>query len=305
MPCWSYIKLCNQAFDHRQGVIIFQLYNASMAEKKVKFRVFPLQAGKGGRKCGSKGWAPRCMKKNPGFSWEVRLMNTEPGRIVVLISADIEWRALRGLLPEVEIQASPYGEWFTTTLQPEMPLLFFHGGWGKIAAAGSTQYVIDRWRPDLLVNLGTCGGFAGEVERGEILLVERTLVYDIIEQMGDFDEHIAHYTTEIDLSWLREPFPQVVRRSLLVSGDRDLLVEDVPMLKERYRAVAGDWESGAIAFIAARNNLRLLILRGVSDLVSPAGSEAYGNLQYYAEATGAIFSRMLAALPLWVAQALQ
>jgi adenosylhomocysteine nucleosidase len=162
--------------------------------------------------------------------------------------------------------------------------------------------VIDRWKPDLLVNLGTCGGFAGEVERGEILLVERTLVYDIIEQMGDYDEHIAHYTTEIDLGWLREPFPQVVRRSLLVSGDRDLLVEDVPLLKERFGAVAGDWESGAIAFVAARNHIRLLILRGVSDLVSPAGSEAYGNLQYFAQATAGIFRQLLDALPGWIAQ---
>jgi adenosylhomocysteine nucleosidase len=231
-------------------------------------------------------------------------MNIDPGQIVVLISANIEWQALRSILTDVEIQQSPYGEWFTTALQPGMPLFFFHGGWGKIAAAGSTQYVIDRWKPTLLVNLGTCGGFAGEVERGEILLVERTLVYDIVEQMGDFDEHIAHYTTTIDLSWLQEPYPQPVRRSLLVSGDRDLLVEDVPMLKERYQAVAGDWESGAIAFVAARNSTRLLILRGVSDLVSPAGSEAYGNLQYFSDATREIFNRLLAVLPLWVDQAL-
>jgi adenosylhomocysteine nucleosidase len=231
-------------------------------------------------------------------------MNPDSSRVVVLISANIEWQALRTLLPGVEIKASPYGEWFTTTIQPETPLLFFHGGWGKIAAAGSTQYVIDRWKPELLVNVGTCGGFTGEVERGEILLVERTLVYDIVEQMGDFDEHIAHYTTEIDLGWLREPFPQVVRRSLLVSGDRDLLVEDVPMLKERYGAVAGDWESGAIAFVASRNRIRLLILRGVSDLVGPAGGEAYGNLQYFARATRDIFRRLLVTLPRWVDQAL-
>jgi adenosylhomocysteine nucleosidase len=231
-------------------------------------------------------------------------MNTDPGQIVILISANIEWRVIRSLLPGVEIQNSPYGEWFTTTPQPGLLLLFFHGGWGKIAAAGSTQYVIDRWKPGLLVNLGTCGGFAGEVERGEILLVERTLVYDIFEQMGDFDEHIAHYTTQLDLGWLHEPLPQVVRRSLLVSGDRDLLVEDIPMLKERYGAVAGDWESGAIAFVAARNHTRLLILRGVSDLVGPAGSQAYGNLQYFAEGTRGIFSQLLAALPQWAAQAL-
>jgi adenosylhomocysteine nucleosidase len=73
-------------------------------------------------------------------------------------------------------------------------------------------------------------------------------------------------------------------------------------LKERFGAVAGDWESGAIAFVAARNHIRLLILRGVSDLVGPAGSEAYGNLQYFAQATAGIFRQLLAALPQWIAQ---
>jgi adenosylhomocysteine nucleosidase len=103
------------------------------------------------------------------------------------------------------------------------PYLFFQGGWGKIAAAAWTQYVIDRWRPKLLVNLGTCGGFEGRIERGEILLVEKTIVYDITEQMGDAQQAIDHYSTEIDLTWLGEPYPLAVQRSLLVSGDRDLM----------------------------------------------------------------------------------
>jgi adenosylhomocysteine nucleosidase len=186
--------------------------------------------------------------------------------ILVLISANAEWRAVSRLIPGPERQSSPFGEYFSTHLETK-PFLFFQGGWGKIAAAASTQYVIDRWRPRLLVNLGTCGGFEGQIERGTVLLVEKTIVYDITEQMGDAQAAIEHYTTAIDLSWLRQPFPLAVRRSLLVSGDRDLLVEDVPRLAAQYGAAAGDWESGAIAWTARRNNTPLLILRGVTDLV--------------------------------------
>lgn len=213
---------------------------------------------------------------------------------------------MRLLFPQAEMQPSPYGEWFVQRLGEEdaPPVLFFHGGWGKIAAAASTQYVIDGWSPLLLVNLGTCGGFQGQIERGEVLLVERALVYDIIEQMGDFDEHIAHYTTEIDLSWLGEaPYPQPVRRSLLVSGDRDLVVEDIPQLIQRYGAVAGDWESGAIAFVAARNKVRLLILRGVTDLVGSDGGEAYGNIEFFARETEKVMAQLVSALPAWLRRA--
>jgi len=233
-------------------------------------------------------------------------------KIIVVISANTEWKVIHTLIPKVEIQLSPYGEWFETKVsqlskiqhskeyQPQ-PIIFFHQGWGKIAAAGATQYVIDRWQPDLLINLGTSGGFAGFIEKYAIVLAEKTIVYDIIEQMGDFNEHIAHYATDIDLSWLTEPYPQKVVRTLLVSGDRDLVVEEIPQLQEKYCAVAGDWESGAIAWVAARNNVRCLILRGVTDLVGGDRGEAYdGNFDIFEEGARVVMAKLLKALPDWL-----
>ena len=246
-------------------------------------------------------------------------------RVVVIISANIEWQAVRDLFAgqPVTMGASPYGEYFVTNLNiapatpakgPEPlgpgparrrePVLFLHGGWGKISAAASAQYAIDRWRPQALINLGTCGGFAGEIERGAVVLVERTVVYDIIEQMLDADNALDHYATEIDLSWLGEDYPQPVRRTLLVSGDRDLVVEEIPRLKAKFGAAAGDWESGAIAFVAARNRMRLLILRGVTDLVGVGGGEAYGNVQVFIDATRQVMANLLRHLPAWIARAL-
>ena len=219
----------------------------------------------------------------------------------MLISADIEWQVIRELYPNFTMQDSPFGEWFILNESSDTePVIFFHGGWGKIAAASSTQYVIDRWKPDLLVNLGTCGGIADEIEKGDVILVERTVVYDIIEQMGDFDEHIAYYATDLDLSWVDADFSQHVVRTLLVSGDRDLLVEDLPMLKSKYGAVAGDWESGAIAWVAKRNDVRCLILRAVTDVVGVAGSPAYGDLDYFLQGTREIMGQLVNMLLIWI-----
>ncbi|MBU2611383.1 MAG: hypothetical protein KJ606_10640, partial [Chloroflexi bacterium] len=117
--------------------------------------------------------------------------------IVVLISAEAEWRAVKEILAPANIQSTPLGETFDVR-----PLTYFHGGWGKISAAATTQYAIDHFHPDLLVNLGTCGGFEGRIAPGTVILVTKTIVYDILEQMSDPDEAVAHYATEIDLSWL-------------------------------------------------------------------------------------------------------
>ncbi|MCA1899893.1 MAG: hypothetical protein LDL50_04200, partial [Chloroflexi bacterium] len=167
----------------------------------------------------------------------------------------------------------------------------------------TAQYVIDHFQPDLLVNLGTCGGFAGRIKTGAVILVERTLVYDIIEQMGDGAEAIRHYTTEIDLSWLgrgNHDAPSVIR-GLLISADRDIVVEDIPALIEKYNAVAADWESGAIAWVAKKNNIRLLILRGISDLVGGDGGEVYGKIEIFHERTKAVMSELFRQLPIWLA----
>lgn len=209
------------------------------------------------------------------------------------------------LFPGAARETTPFGEWFGVDLavgDGTEGVAFLHGGYGKIAAAASTQYAIDRWSPVLLVNLGTCGGFEGEVEIGEILLAERTLVYDIVNQIGDQAEPLAHYTTAPDLSWLSDPLPTPVRRSLLVSADRDLIAEEIPRLKAEFGAIAGDWESGAIAYVASRNRTRCLILRGVSDLVGSRGGEAYGNLALWEERAAAIMRRLVAALPAWIAE---
>ncbi len=224
---------------------------------------------------------------------------------VVIASADAEWREIKKLFQGCNCQAQPYGEWFSHFYKDFekliKPIIFMHGGWGKVSAAGSAQYAIDRWHPKLLVNLGTCGGFEGDVQRGDTILVEKTIIYDIYEQMGDPDEHIRHYTVDVDTSWLAEPLPQKVIRTALVSGDRDLFWNDVPKLKAEYGAIAGDWESGAIAWVALKNHTKCLILRGVSDLVGAGGGEAYdGKVNYYYENTAMIMKSLADSLPSWL-----
>jgi nucleoside phosphorylase/predicted enzyme related to lactoylglutathione lyase len=237
-------------------------------------------------------------------------------RVIVLVSANSEWKAVKEILTPSEVHSMPMGETFDF-----QSLTYFHGGWGKVSAATTTQYVIDHFRPDLLVNLGTCGGFEGHIARGTIILVTKTIIYDIIEQMSDPEEALKHYSTELDLSWMADYGPLTIDhypssmvhgptsidhghssvvRGLLVSADRDIVPSDIPGLVEKYRAVAADWESGAIAWVAKRNGVRCLILRGVTDLVGESGGEAYGNIEIFHENTRVMMKELIGQLPDWL-----
>jgi adenosylhomocysteine nucleosidase len=221
-------------------------------------------------------------------------------QIVVLVSADAEWKALLGELGQQRTESVPYGAWFTHPYrigQQSKPVTFFHGGWGKVAAAASTQFAIDTWRPKLLVVLGTCGGLEGEMTKGEVLLARRTLIYDVIERMGNADEALAAYTVDLDTRLVPATVRARVREDLLVSADQDIAPTDVASLKSRFHAVAADWESGAIAYVASRNHTPVIVLKGVSDVVSTGGSEAYGSIETFEASTRQIMAGLLAMLP--------
>ncbi|MGH9160777.1 MAG: hypothetical protein ACRD2X_12445 [Vicinamibacteraceae bacterium] len=218
-------------------------------------------------------------------------------RLVVLVSANAEWTPTKAVLVPKKVERSPYGEFFTHVIAEE-PVLFMHGGWGKIDAAASAEYAISRWQPKVVINLGTCGGIEGRVQRGDRLLVTRTIVYDIHEAMGDPSEAIDAYSTDVDVTWLggRE-FPVPVRRTVLLSGDRDLTPAALPTLLQRFPdAGAADWESGAIARVAKRRGTRLLIVRAVSDLVSPRRADAMNNLPAFQDSAAVIMRRLLTDL---------
>ena len=218
-------------------------------------------------------------------------------KIVVLVSAIAEWDGVKPLFPDAEIKCTPFGESMDVTLGA-WNLTLLHSGWGKIASAGSIQYVIDHHSPDLIVNLGTCGGFDGLVHQGDLILVDRTFVYDIVELMGDLDIP-TYYASSLDLSWLSDPLPHPARRGLIASADSDLPPEKIPFLKSK-GAIAADWESAAFAWVAKKNNARLLILRMVSDLVSEQGGEAYGDIEIFNQRAKEIMKQLFEQLPDWL-----
>lgn len=219
-------------------------------------------------------------------------------QVGVIVSAHAEWETVRAYYHEADLHTSPFGQFFTHKLG-DISCILFHGGWGKVSAAAGTQYLIDRWHPEIILNIGTCGGLAGQITAGEIFLANETLIYDIHERMNDPMEAIHFYTTSIDLSFLSYPLPHSVRIGRLLSADQDIDPAMVASLRSEYDAVAADWESGAIAWTAARNHTRVLILRGVTDLVDSGGGELYNQGDFTVHAREVMLP-LLRALPDWI-----
>lgn len=219
---------------------------------------------------------------------------------VVIVSANAEWRALLAVLkprPDA-LRTTPYGQYFVAPAGSiagvSKPLLFFHGGWGKVDAAASAQWALSKWAPQMVVNLGTAGGFPGRVREGDIVFATSTIVYDIVERMGSAQEAIDDYTTDL------EPVPESLRSlvigSPMISADQDIDPQRIPELTSTFGAVAADWESASIARVCKKNNVRVIILRGVSDVVDVTGSRTYGNIQDFESQSRKIMGSLILLL---------
>jgi len=222
--------------------------------------------------------------------------------VVVIVSANAEWESLKPMFRPAQIEHSPFGEYFFGGVAAGLRTLFFHGGWGKVAAGASTQYVIDHFKPRFLINLGTCGGIDGRVSRFDVVAAERTMIYDIHEAMEESHVGIAHYTTDLAVP---ADLPKQIIRTTIYSADRDLTPFHLRELEKQFHPRVVDWESGAIAWVAKRNKASLLIVRGVTDLVSLDKAEAEGNLALFRENAGRIMQTLIGDLPMYISAILR
>lgn len=218
----------------------------------------------------------------------------QPQYIVILICSNVEWKALLKIINYSDLKQSPYGEYFMIDESKSYNIIYFNTGCGKVNAGGGTQYVCDRWNPELIINLGTCGGFEGLVKVGDILLANETAIYDISEELGEIEETMEHYRTIVDISWIKNrEILSNYKKSIIISSDKDIDPEEIKELKNKFNAIATDWESGSVAHIAGKNKTKCLILRGVSDIVGKNKAEMYGNNKLFEERSAQIMKKIL------------
>jgi adenosylhomocysteine nucleosidase len=222
--------------------------------------------------------------------------------VLVLVCAKDEWKVLRSrqFYGPGPAQQAPF-QFFEAKVKvgggESVGVIFLHSGCGKVAASAAVQYGLDKWRPKLVINLGTCGGFEGLAEEHEILIVKRAGIYDMFEIDGKEIQRKPCVLALAPSSLLRKPWPSGARLACVATGDQDLDSRTIPVLRlPPFNAIAADWESAAIAWVCARNNTCCLILRGVSDTVRNRPS----SNPVIKAGTKVVMTKLLEDLPMWL-----
>lgn len=142
-------------------------------------------------------------------------------------------------------------------------------GIGKVNAAAATQYIIDREKPDMLINAGLCGGFAKAVKIGDIVLPSHAVCHD--NDQRAFGLALGHIP---GIKKVRLPLfqlPQQKRKyiaGVCLTGDRILQGErEASLMYAAFHPTVVDMELGAIAQVCYLNKIKLLSIKSVTDIV--------------------------------------
>ena len=152
-------------------------------------------------------------------------------------------------------------------------------GIGKVNAAMSTQVMIDRYNPDVIINSGIAGSVSKELKIGDIVISKDCVQHDFDgTQMGDpkgliqyNDETRIDIPVSVDVAQkLFEACKDIentnVKLARIATGD--IFVADKAMrqsVADEFDAVACEMEGGAVAQVCYRNEVPCAVLRCISD----------------------------------------
>ena len=145
-------------------------------------------------------------------------------------------------------------------------------GIGKVNAAILTQYLIDTYKPDYIINSGCCGSLVEEGNVLDTILVSYATYHDFtpIRIMESCVPNNGKIEVNKDLFILAEDILKendiTYRGGGIESGD--CFVTDNIMRDDIYNktgCIAVDMESASIAHTASKNEIPFLIIRSISD----------------------------------------
>ena len=192
----------------------------------------------------------------------------------------VETAAIFKRYPDIKEFESPKGFKVYYHKDDDFDLYIMHSGMGTINAAAGTQYLIDKYDIDVIVDFGVVGGLTEAMKIQKVVVVEKIVHYryDVSEFMdlkiGQVPDHELYIYTDkklVDEVVRRDPS---IVKATIASGDKFVAkAEDKKWLHNTYNADVCDMEAVGIALTCEANNVPCLLIKAVSDSISGGADE--------------------------------
>lgn len=153
-------------------------------------------------------------------------------------------------------------------------------GIGKVNAAISTQYLIDKYKVETIINIGTCGSLNKTNNIGDIFAVDKAIQFDF--DLSDLDNVPVGYIQDYDTNFFHTTNCLNFKINTLATLDRFSKNEkDIDRII-KLGATLKDMEGASILQVTTTNNIKSIIVKVVSDVYGKEEmtNQYYKNLEY-------------------------
>ncbi|HDE5602246.1 TPA: 5'-methylthioadenosine/S-adenosylhomocysteine nucleosidase [Staphylococcus aureus] len=192
---------------------------------------------------------------------------------------------------------------FYTGILKDREVVITQSGIGKVNAAISTTLLINKFKPDIIINTGSAGALDESLNVGDVLISDDVKYHDADATAFGYEYgQIPQMPVAFQSSKLLiEKVSQVVQQQLtakvglIVSGDSFIgSVEQRQKIKKAFpNAMAVEMEATAIAQTCYQFNVPFVVVRAVSDL---ANGEAEMSFEAFLEKAAVSSSQTVEAL---------
>jgi adenosylhomocysteine nucleosidase len=229
-------------------------------------------------------------------------------KIAIIGAMEEEVTLLRDNI-EGQRQESVAGCEFTFGKMNGKDVILLRSGIGKVNAAMSTTILLEKYKPDCIINTGSAGGYNPALNVGDAVISTEVRHHDVDVtafgyEYGQVPQLPAAFLADeklvtVAVNAANEINEYQVEKGLIVTGDS--FMEDpsrVEFVRSKFNNLqAVEMEAAAIAQVAYRFNIPFVIIRSLSDI---AGKESEVSFDQFidkaARNSAALVMKMVASL---------
>lgn len=203
-------------------------------------------------------------------------------KIAIIGAMDCEISAIKKEMFDLKEENYADLKIFTGTINGKF-IILAQSGIGKVNAALNTQYIIDTYKPNIIINTGVAGGISDELDIGDVVIGTYLVQHDFdVTVLGyakgymctgvEKDKPTKYYCdkelVEKFQSCLEQNMSkQKIHLGIIASGDKFISGKEIKKeINEYFGAIAVEMEGCAIAQVATKNKIPFVVTRSISDL---------------------------------------
>ena len=188
--------------------------------------------------------------------------------IGIIVAEEKELNAVKNIMKDIE-EINMYEKTFYKGTIENKNIVVVKSNVGKVNSSRVCQILIDKFKPALVINIGTAGSVNNKLDIGDVVVADKLVQYDFDvtpfgRKLGEI-ENIGEYI-EVDKNLLNLFNNTNVIIGTIATGDKFIVnPEEKNNIKNIFNALCIEMEGASIAQVCFLDKVPFLVIRSITD----------------------------------------